>query len=66
MVCLCKLAHLSRLEFLTVINWTSLFPLSGLLGGIIHFYPNLNIPFCKQKVAMSNKKDARLIWVKSR
>ena len=38
------------MEFPTVINWTSPFPFSGLLGGILHFYSNFNRPFCKQTV----------------
>ena len=29
--------HLSRIEFPTVINWMSPFPILGLLGGIFHF-----------------------------
>ena len=31
------LTHLSRIEFPTVINWMSPFPILGLLGGIFHF-----------------------------
>ena len=32
------------------INWTSPFPILGLLGGIFHFYSNFNRTFCKQTV----------------
>ena len=38
------LTQLSRMEFPTLINWTSPFPFSWLLGGIFHFHSNLN-PF---------------------
>ena len=31
-----NLTHLSRMEFPTDINWTSQFPILGLLGGIFH------------------------------
>ena len=66
------------MEFPTVINWTSPFPFSGLLGSILHFHSNFNRPFCEQTVEvlivpsdlglhglpMFDKKDARLTWVK--
>ena len=32
------------------INWMSPFPISGLLGGIFHFYSNFERLFCKQTV----------------
>ena len=38
------------MEFPILINWTSPFPFEGLLGGIFHFYSNLNRTFCEQKV----------------
>ena len=31
-----QLTHFSRMEFPTVINWTSPFPFQGLSGGILH------------------------------
>ena len=58
------------MEFPTVINWRSPFPILGLLGGIFHFYSNFKRNFCKRTVEnlhclpMSHKKDDRLIWVK--
>ena len=40
------------MEFHTVtcINWNSPFLFKGMLGGIFHFYSNLNGTFCKQTV----------------
>ena len=32
------LTHLSRMYFPIFINWTSPFPILGLLGGIFHFH----------------------------
>ena len=32
------------------INWTSQFPILGLLGGVFHFYSNFKRNFCKQTV----------------
>ena len=58
----------------SISNWTSPFPILGLLDGI-QFYSNFKRNYCKQTVEnlirrrilhclpMSNKKDARLIWV---
>ena len=48
--CIC-LTHLSRMEFPTIINWSSLFPLYGLLGVFFfQFYSNSNRTFSKQTV----------------
>ena len=72
------LTYLNRMEFPTVIIWTSPLPTLGLPDGIFKFYPNCNRTFCKQTLEtqnmasdlglhclyMSHKKDARLIWVK--
>ena len=46
------LTHINRMEFPTVtcINWNSPFLFKGMLGGIFHFYSNLNRTFCKQTV----------------
>ena len=38
------------MEFPTVINWTSPFPILGKLGGIFQFYSNLKRNLCKQTV----------------
>ena len=43
------LTHLSGMEFPTIINWTSLFPFLGLLGGIFNFYSNFKRNFCKHQ-----------------
>ena len=65
------------MEFPTVLNWTCPFPIVGLLGCIFYFYSYFKSNFCKQTVdnlfrrrilhclSMSDKKDARLIWVNS-
>ena len=59
-------------------NWTSPFPILGLLGGIFHYYSTFNansgepdqmLGFAASDLVlycltMSNKKDARLIGVK--
>ena len=44
------LTHLSQMGFPTLINWSSLFPFKGLLGGIFSFYSNCKGTFCKQIV----------------
>ena len=36
------------MHFPILINWTSPFPILGLLGGIFHFYSNFERDFCKQ------------------
>ena len=36
--------------FPILINWTSPFPILGLLGGIFYFYSNFKRNFCKQTV----------------
>ena len=38
------------MEFPTVFNWTSPFPILGLLGGILHFCSNFKRNFCKLTV----------------
>ena len=38
------------MEYPTVINWNSLFPIKGLLGVSFHFYSNFDKTICKQKV----------------
>ena len=50
------------------INWTGPFLFYGLLGGIFHFYSNLNRTFCKQTVetlSRSHKENARHIWFRT-
>ena len=42
------------------INWTSPFPILGLLGGIIYFYSNFKRNFCKQTV--ENLIRRRVLW----
>ena len=44
------LTQLSRMEFPTLINWTSPFLFSGLLGGIFHFHSNLT-PFKRNGIS---------------
>ena len=65
------------MEFPSIINWTSPFPFSGMLGGIFHFSSNFDRNLCKQTVETQNaasdlglhylptshKKDARLIFI---
>ena len=41
---------MGRMEFPTVINWSSPFSLKMLLGGILHFYSIFNRTFCTQTV----------------
>ena len=43
-----KLTHLSRMDFPTLIDWTSPLLIYGMLGGI--FYSNFNGTFCKETV----------------
>ena len=43
-----ELTHLCTIYFPILINWTSPFPILGLLGGIFHFYSNFKRNFCKQ------------------
>ena len=64
--------------FPTPINWTSPFPILGLLGGIFHFHsnfkrnggePDQTLHFAASDLVlhclqMSHKKDPRLLWVK--
>ena len=46
------------------INWTSPFPILGLLGGIFHFYSNFNKILCKQTVkTLIRRHILCLIWV---
>ena len=50
--------------FPIIINWTSPFPILGLLGGIVHFYSNFKRNFCKQTVENLTRRCIlqRLIW----
>ena len=71
------LTYLSRMEFPILVNWISLCPFKGLLGGIYQLYSNFKRRFNKQTeenlirrsdlvlhcLPMSHKQDARLIWV---
>ena len=45
-----NLTNLWRMYFPILINWTSPFPIVGLLGGIFHFYSDFKRNFCKQIV----------------
>ena len=56
--------HLSRMEFTTLINWTSLLPFQGLLDDFF-FKPNFNRAFRKQIVETLVKRRVmrRLIFV---
>ena len=38
------------MHFPILINWTSSFPIIGLLGGILNFYSNFKRNFCEQTV----------------
>ena len=40
----------SQMGLSTIISWTSLFPILGVLGGIFHIFPNFDRTFCKQTV----------------
>ena len=44
------LTHLCWIYYPILINWTSPFPILGLLGRIFHFYSNFKRNFCKQTV----------------
>ena len=59
-----QLTHLCRMYFPILINWTSPFPISGLLGGIFHFYSNFKRNVCKQTVENLIRHHIllRLIW----
>ena len=71
------LTHVCRMDFPTIMNLTSPFPIVGLFGGIYSFYSNLKKNFCEQILdnlarhrvlhclPICYKKDARLIWVKT-
>ena len=58
------LTHLCRMYFPILINWTSPFPILGLLGGIFHFHSNFKRNFCKQTVENLIRRRVlrRLIW----
>ena len=62
---LTRKTHLCRMYFPILINWTSPFPISWLLGGIFHFYSNFKICFCKQTVENLIRRCSllRLKWV---
>ena len=55
----------SRINIPISIDRTSLFQMLGVLGGIFHFYSNLNRTFCKQTVVTLIRRHIlwRLIWV---
>ena len=53
------LTHLCRMYFPILINWTSPFPILGLLGGIFHFYSNFKRNFCLQTVENLIRRD---VW----
>ena len=55
-----KLTHLCLIYFLILIDWTSPFPILGLLGGIFHFYSNFKRNFCKQ--TGENLIRRRVLW----
>ena len=59
------LTHLCRMEFPTVINWSSPFLFQGMFGGIFHFYSNFKRKSCKQTVETPIRRRVlgRLIWV---
>ena len=56
---------MKRLDFPIPINWTSSFPILGLLGSIFHFFANFNRTFSKQtvKTLISHRVLGCLIWV---
>ena len=58
------LTHLCQMYFPILINWTSPFPILGLLGGICHFYSNFKRNLCKQTVENQIRRRIlrRLIW----
>ena len=48
------------MEFPNLIEWTSPFPFTGLLGGIFHFHLNSNKTSCKQTVEnLIRRRDLR-------
>ena len=59
-----SLTHLSRMYFPIPINWSSPFPILGLLGGVFHLYSNFKRNFCKQTVENLIRRRIlrRLIW----
>ena len=59
-----KLTHLCQIYFPILIDWTSPFPILGLLDGIFHFYSNFKRHFCKQTVENLIRRPVlrRLIW----
>ena len=56
--------HLCKMYFPININWTSLFPILVLLGGIFHFDSNFKRNFCNQTVENLIRRRIlrRLIW----
>ena len=59
------LTHLCRMEFHSLINWTSQFPFEGLLDDSFHFSSNCDRTFCKQTVETLIRRRIvrRLVWV---
>ena len=63
--CVVSFTHLNRMEFPTVINWTSPFPFKGAMNGNFHFYSNFNRTICEQTVETLIRRRVvrRLIWI---
>ena len=59
------ITHLSRMDFPIPINWTSPFPILGVLGPVFQFYQNFDRIFCKQTVETLIRRRVmrRLVWV---
>ena len=53
------------MKFTIIINWTSPFPLEGLLGCGFHFYLNSNRTFCNLRVEtlIGRRVLWHLVWV---
>ena len=49
------------MEFLALINWTSPFPLKGLLGGSFHFYSNFGRTLYKSTVETLNQTPQNVV-----
>ena len=45
-----NLTHICQMYFPILYNWTSPFPILGLLGDILHLYSNFRRHFCQQTV----------------
>ena len=65
MVCM-SLTHLYRMEFPSIINWSSPFPFQGMMGGIFHFFPSNFDRKCSKQTVQTPIRPCilrRLIWV---